>query len=243
MRIYETTDYKIFKKSTGNRLVKKRMVERLVNSITHNNLLHANPVIVNKSMEVIDGQHRVQAAKDMARPVFYVVVEDADIETVRLLNANAKAWLPADFVNSYADLGNKDYITLRTLMNDYEMAVSTILPLFYPSLRHSEQLDHVRGGTFKATNLELATTILNMVVKWGKYAEKNVYKDRSFVTAVFKMAGMGDRFDVDRMDTKLRETHQGQPIILRGNTVQDYLRQLEEIYNHGLHNENRVRFF
>ena len=63
MDVIETTDYDIFKGIVGNRKVEKKHVEMLTGAIDRNNLLNVRPIIVNEEMMVIDGQHRLEAAK------------------------------------------------------------------------------------------------------------------------------------------------------------------------------------
>ena len=61
--VYYTKDLSIFKIIDGNRIPNLSHIRRISGSIKQNGVL-MNPIIVNKSFEVIDGQHRLAAAKD-----------------------------------------------------------------------------------------------------------------------------------------------------------------------------------
>jgi len=58
-KFFETTDYTKFKKTRGNRPVDPAHVEQLKKLISDKDLF--DPIRVNKDMEVIDGQHTLEA--------------------------------------------------------------------------------------------------------------------------------------------------------------------------------------
>ena len=64
--VYMTYDYNIFKKMLGNRELNERHVFRLKKSIRENYI--PNAIIVNQSMEVVDGQHRLKALSELGKP-------------------------------------------------------------------------------------------------------------------------------------------------------------------------------
>ena len=64
LQIHSTNDLSVFKILEGNRNINLANVERLVKSIEENGFLQM-PIIVNENYEVIDGQHRLMAAKKL----------------------------------------------------------------------------------------------------------------------------------------------------------------------------------
>ena len=60
--VLSTTDYAKFKTLQGNRDVNKLHVSRLKESFKTAYLL--SPIVVNQYYEIIDGQHRYEAAKE-----------------------------------------------------------------------------------------------------------------------------------------------------------------------------------
>ena len=71
-KFIETTDYTRFKKTRGNRPVDEAHVAQLKKLIADKDLY--DPIRVNKNMEVIDGQHTLEARKqlDLIDHDFYV---------------------------------------------------------------------------------------------------------------------------------------------------------------------------
>ena len=72
LQIHSTYDLNVFKILEGNRNINLLHVERLVKSIEENGFLKM-PIIVNKNYEVIDGQHRLEAAKKSKSMVYYII--------------------------------------------------------------------------------------------------------------------------------------------------------------------------
>ena len=106
--VYRTEDLSIFKTLIGNRSVKENRKQALVESIDKYGYI-TNPIIVNEKYEVIDGQGRLAACKELGSPIDYIIVPNISVDECRVLNMNMKNWLVVDFIRSYADQGNKDY--------------------------------------------------------------------------------------------------------------------------------------
>lgn len=62
LKTYITRDYSVFKYLSGNRDINLHNVNNIVKNVLENGLL-PTIVIVNENMEVIDGQHRIEAFK------------------------------------------------------------------------------------------------------------------------------------------------------------------------------------
>lgn len=112
-KIEKTSEYSIFKKHENNRALSESNVNSLVFSIKSQNLLSFRPILVNERMEIIDGQHRLEAAKRLELEIFYQIKKDSSHEDIVLLNNNQKIWEFNDYLNYYCSLGNQEYIKLK----------------------------------------------------------------------------------------------------------------------------------
>lgn len=119
MQIVKTTDYSSFKLILSNREVDANHVRKLVKSITRKNLLFIRPLIVNDKMQLIDGQHRLAAAKEIKAEVYYLKVEGLTKADIAVLNTAQKNWTGSDFINFYAVEGNEHYKNLAALIDKY----------------------------------------------------------------------------------------------------------------------------
>ena len=116
-QVYETTDYSMFKTLQGNRIVNKLHIRRLRESFKVSYLL--SPIIVNSHYEIIDGQHRYEAAKELQKPISFIICPDYGLREVQILNTNMKNWGKLDYLNAYCDLGYPQYLQFRAFMNRF----------------------------------------------------------------------------------------------------------------------------
>lgn len=120
-----TNDYSVFNKIEGNRVVNKLHVERLKTSFSKNYLM--SPIIVNQKYQIIDGQHRFNAAKELGLPINFIVVEGYGLKEVQTLNTNSKNWRKLDYLHAFCDLGYEEYLKMKEFMDyfpDFGIAVS-----------------------------------------------------------------------------------------------------------------------
>lgn len=82
-KIYETTDYNMFKPLAQNRGagnnqgVKKGKVKKIVNMILQDKFIYElSPIQVNQKNQIIDGHHRLAAMKEVGKPVRFIVIND-----------------------------------------------------------------------------------------------------------------------------------------------------------------------
>lgn len=135
-----TQDYEVFEKHAGNREVDDKAVKKLMESIKEKNMLMLRPIIVDKNLKVIDGNHRLEAAKRMQIPVYYVVDETLESQAMYLLNNAQKNWTLSDYLNYYVNQGNEEYIKL----NQFISKEKTPLNIAFQLLNGSRS-----GGFFK----------------------------------------------------------------------------------------------
>lgn len=122
MPVYETTDYSIFKMSDGenNRTIKEYGVKPLMRNIKTEGYHYYEPIIVNENMEVIDGQHRLEACKRLGEPVLYGIQKDLTVNHAVKFNETRRNWNKLDYLNVYANAGNPVYIMIRDLYEKHK---------------------------------------------------------------------------------------------------------------------------
>lgn len=124
--IYSTKDYDEFHKLNGNRTVLQQRKNMILASIRERGWIR-NPIVVNEKMEMIDGQGRFEALKELDMPIEYCISEGATIDDCIALNLKQKNWTTIDYINCYAEMGKKDYVTLLKYIQDYkELGVEPI---------------------------------------------------------------------------------------------------------------------
>lgn len=87
-QVQRTKNYDQFKVFDFNRAINKGLVNKLMESINEIGYMPGKPVIVDKDMAIIDGQHRFTACVNLGIEVEYVIT-DVDAHTAVIqLNAN-----------------------------------------------------------------------------------------------------------------------------------------------------------
>lgn len=126
-KVYSETDYSKFKILQGNRDVVEMRKKKILNSIKKVGYI-LNPIIVNKKMEIIDGQGRYMACQELGLPIIYVMDKNAGIDECIAMNQGQVNWKAIDWVKMYADNGNENYKRLLKLMIKYkELTLETVL--------------------------------------------------------------------------------------------------------------------
>ena len=124
---FETKDYSKFKKIRGNRPVDQTHVNALKKLIADKDL--KDPIRVNKKNEVIDGQHTLQARKELGLVIPYIVIDSDDPLDVARLNTGRKNWSMDHYLEHHCARGKMDYKICRVKMDAYGLPVAEAMVL------------------------------------------------------------------------------------------------------------------
>lgn len=233
MEIQKTDNYAQFKLAEGNRIVSAGKVNRLVKSISKHNMLLANPIIINKKGEVIDGQHRLAAAEILGLPIYYVVFNPATLSEIQLLNSNMTPWTARDFMASYIALGKGEYKKLNEFLLKYgfPLGITIRMAMSEKGWEKTRAITQdFKEGKFifknpdeTIKNAELAQDVL-------EFCSPVVKQSTIFYQALFKLKDIDPQL-TDRLVMKLAE---GATKIQRVGSILEYMRQFEDILNRGV---------
>ena len=147
-QVNSTNDYQKFKTLKGNRQVNKLHVKRLIESFREAYLL--SPIVVNQEYEIIDGQHRFEAAKELKLPINFIICNNYSLKEVQLLNTNMKNWKKEDYLNAYCDLKFPEYLKFRNFMKMFpEFGIASCETILTNSLsggHKSTSLSELKGS-------------------------------------------------------------------------------------------------
>lgn len=148
-QVEKTQDYTKFNLLSGNRPIDKGHLRKLKKSIEENNRLNLHPIIVNKNFEIIDGQHRLQAAKELGVDIYYIKSDTINDDHLIESNVNQKSFEAENYIE-YFSTKNKlpDYVELRNYMNMTKLKPKAILTLILGSVS-TEILQFLKTGKFK----------------------------------------------------------------------------------------------
>lgn len=241
--IKKTKDYSKFQKLKGNREPDVTHIRRLMKSITANNMLATNPIIVTKDFYVIDGQHRLSAAQQLDIDIYYAVSEeDLNLRDVVLLNDTNKRWLLEDFVDSYIKLGYEEYQTWKQFAKKYSLRLTTAATLLSmereSTVLPSYKSKLAKSGDFEIKDIDYSIEFVEKLKQVEPYCyTTTVFQNREFVRSVFSVIN-GEKYSWDDLIKYLSEY----PEKLRKQYSRvDYLRQWEDVVKFST--RKRVRFY
>lgn len=193
VNMFVTDDYSKFKFIKGNRK-SAELQEGLTKHATNvkNSISKAylfTLIIVNESMQIIDGQNRFAALRDLKLPVYYVVVQGYNGEELRRLNETAKTWGKADYMNFFVAGNNKDYIILKQFVEAYpNFAISTFITLLGGAEMRTS--NNYKVGTFKVKmkDLKLFEAELTLIIDLAQtFIEESKQINRDFAEAALSV--------------------------------------------------------
>lgn len=247
-RIYETKNYKEFKFVPQNRKTVAMHVAKLCESIKKKNLIKDFPIIVNKEMEILDGQNRLQALEQLGLPVYYRFALDMGISDISLVNTVSKKWALDDYLHQYTSQGHSDYLKFKDFMDwagikspnsTLKIIKGTKFNILKTSSENGSALGGDSGYSFKSGNFKYPDddsyarkTVINLKTL-ASYTERKDPYDRALVTA-YDTITKDKNFDFDRLTSKLPQYPIG--VYKDANSLIDIL---EKAYNYNVPHEKK----
>lgn len=183
-KLIKTTDYSIFKKHMNNRQIDALNLKKIIHSIKTQNMLEFRPILVDEDMCVIDGQHRLEAAKQLNIPVYYQMNEKASHEDIVLLNSHQKIWTTEEYISYYISRGNQEYKRLQDYAIKRKMGVAAVLSLCRGDRKVNAQT--LKKGTFKffdSESLAFVDSLLDKIEKINELLIRYVIVDNKFLNS------------------------------------------------------------
>jgi hypothetical protein len=234
-QVLSTSDYSLFKRQAGNRVINAGHVKRLTESIKQQDLMI--PIIVNNKMEVIDGQHRLEARTRLKAPVYYLVVDGYGLAETQRVNANNKNWNIADFVDGYVEMNYYHYKVYKQFRNRYQFGHQESMMLL-SGLKQGDGngWKEFQSGGFCVVDLDKANDVAEKIYAIEPYYAG--YKRRSFVMAILHCF-KHDEYNHEEFIQKL--AYQSSKLV-HCVTIVQYLKIIDEIYNYKRKPEDKIRF-
>jgi len=232
--VYRSFDYDKFKIIGENRVLNEANVERLKESFNEQQLMSIT--IVNEKFEVIDGQHRLEAARTLGLPVYYTVCRGYGLPEVQLYNTTSKKWDSRDFLHSHVVSGKEAYLLVDEFLKAYPfLGMRNALAILSGYQHNSGKQKRINGkkmsiksfekGNFEVENIKFAEKAANQIMDFKDYFK--CYNRVTFVKSILPLFKL-KTYDHKRMMYKLKvSTIRLEP---RAN-VEQYRFNLQKIYN------------
>lgn len=231
--IYKTTDYSKFKLIDSNREINKTHINRLKKSFKEMYL--TCPILVNENFEVIDGQNRLTAAKEMGLPILYFVVPGYGASQMKRLNVTKSKWSLSTYFKGYLNENRVEYLKLKHFMDKYNLKLNLATILINGHDSHTTTKEIFKNGNFVFKNEERSNELAEMFQDLNPYIKKT---NRDKFIRAFLSVSRQDSYKHSVMINKLEKSRLTLGKMPRTN---DYIIKIEEIYNHK-NKKERVHF-
>ena len=226
--IMVTENYDMFKKIGGNRKLNKANYAKIVKSMKEEQLII--PIVVNEKYEIIDGQHRYTACKDLGKPIYFYMVRGYGLEQVKRANIASSNWKKENYLDMFVAEGNEVYKEFEEIKERYDLNISNLLKIF--AIVQEKQNARVgyefENGTF---TLDGKMEVLRFLTALEDFNFFKFYKSNNFLIA-FTRLYFKSEYDHDKMKTKLI-THRNS--LEKRSTSDEYLVLLcNRIYSFGV---------
>lgn len=241
--VYETADYDLFSLIPSNRPIYENHLKALTRRISKNNKLAMNPIRVSPEGKVLDGQHRLKVAEALGVSIYYYFDDThTDIIEIAQENYTTRRWTLYDVLNHYCELGRESYLALRDFMQHHPWITASVALAVCDGKQANSHMkgkskDRFVEGEYEIKDMSFGCAFASAV---GDFMQHYDFADhKPFQTAVSYLL-QHPQYDHERM---MRQVEQYGSMVVKSVDKTSYLRQMEALYNHRLHEKNRSRFF
>ncbi|WP_373879869.1 ParB N-terminal domain-containing protein [Levilactobacillus brevis] len=223
--VYKTDDLSIFQLSEFNRTVflKKEMVQQAKEGLI-------SPIIVNENFVVIDGQHRLAAAKEAGEPIEYIIKPGLDKHDIVRMNTIQRKWNLKDYIEAYANQGKKEYVLLSELIQKgYSDVTSTIaISAGVLGTLADSRLEKIKDGSFEFANYIDTVSFLKF---YEHFRETSGSPKRNHLCIALYDLCRYPKVDKERLIKKVISTGLNEDIKVKSYTKPEMLKTLIDTYN------------
>lgn len=228
--VFWTEDYELFITLSGNRSLNINHINRLKKCIRNEGWRKSSLIIVNHNMRVYDGQHRIQALKELKREIGrtykigYIIDDQLSLRKTQNLNSLVLPWKPTDYIESNIRLGREDYKFIKEVMNEFSLPYTAVLALI-ESNNGNISTDAFRSGDIEIKDKQLIWFYASCIQKIKPYFKN--YNSRSFVSAMaFFLSKTNFNFD-----EFLHKVALNRDKLYPVTTINKYKQVIQEAYN------------
>lgn len=217
-------------------------IKRIAESMKTDGLLpHA--IVVTSKFSVVDGQHRLEAAR-IAGQGIYFMVDDSIPNTpkgifaaAKKYNRDAKVWSKGDYIHGIAAQNNENYQTLQEFCKKYP-SFSLTDKMFFLMNTGTKSVDksEFADGKFQIVNLNKAHEWADNLLSLQEFFPKG-YNKATFVRTMLTIMEKKKDFKFSEFFHKVQ---------LRPNSLKmcgdkkSYSEMIEEIYNYRRRSDEKL---
>ncbi len=240
--VYETTDYDQFHLLPENRVVDPVHVRKLAGQIKEQNLLRIKPLDVTADLGVIDGQHRLAAARELGVPIFYKIGAQLNESAITALNVGQKNWAATDYLHYWTVKGRPAYVAFTEFRTRHPRLSFSNAKIMLSGASGGSNAHGFRLGQWEGAgevDVAVAEQVADLVERVATETPFKFSAHTGFVGALYHCVTRVEGFDAK----ELMRTILAQPLsLVPCASHKQWLQMLGAIYNYRKVDANRVRF-
>jgi hypothetical protein len=224
VKIYTSSQYDKFKLSEFNR--EPGHYKKVKESIKQNDYTQYQPILVNGNLEIVDGQNRFLACKELGKPIHFTISEELHIFAAAQINQASKNWSSTDYAHHFARRGKESYIRLLDICAKHRQSISTVMAFGKQSGGSRSHTENIKNGTFEFRDdidIDDFFEHMNIFDKYYHFSKRD-----KFVKAVANLYVNPD-YDKSRMEARLRKAS---AIVNEQPRVELMVDELLKLYNY-----------
>lgn len=238
--VYVSKDYDAFTRLEGNRPITSGRKNKVKASIMKFGWIR-NPLVCNEKLEIVDGQARFEACKELGLPIEYIIDEGIGIEECVSMNIYQANWTQKDYISCYSNRGNENYTELEKLLEKYK-DIGSIATVFSATLvpRRSSE-DIIKSGRliFPHKNAIKADEALAYVRPLMPCIKQLSGRRTEFISMVIFVYLKSPDVDKRRLADVIKKKYKSFAPIA---SYENALREMEKAYNRGRFNGKLANF-
>lgn len=248
--VFKTYNYDQFKFLAENRIPDH--IKALV--LSFKNRLVPNAILCNEKKEIIDGQNRFLASKQIGAPIYYYCIDGLNIYDVASLNSYGKNWSNDDYIRMWANLGKEEYKKILNFCKEFpDISLSNAVTILSGARKRiteghllsdttvdkgSMRLSGIKDGSFVINDLEHSRYVARCIMEYKPFSRpgKQIYIQSAFVSAMTRLL-KNNNFDNAEM---VRKAQMFTSMFYKCVSAKDYIQMLEDLWNY--RRKKQIRF-
>ena len=230
-------DYSVLENAEGNRNFLPKAIKDVRDSVANLGFISC-PIAVQKGKKfiVIDGWHRKYVAEESKSTLTIILVDVPDVNDAMIaLDTTQHNWKPIGYLNNgIVYHGNKDYITVREVCEDYGLAVNAVYNLYSCDRSFASNKVLFEKGNWSISTKSLGNKTIKYADEISKYMSFSMSSNflHGFVKCVAKK---------DYNQKQMIEQCKRFPNKIHGcHNPSEFREMINKLYNHCVIDEEQV---
>lgn len=233
-----TSEYDLFSQPILQRPLDQSRVLRIAEQMEAVGFLSSEQITIDEDWNIIDGQHRYEAAKLAGVPIWYMYDPNLIPANIPIIEGLGKSWTLPDYISAYAKEGRAAYVYIQDTAKNAKIPVSVMCDLLRLNQMLKSKLKRGLIAEIGAEEKERAEFAIKHCQEFRDRGRFQHWNNAPFVRTIAWLLDQ-DEYKPSRMRQKLEYLSSN---LVRCSTVQQYLGVLTNMYNYKVRQDEVVDF-